>query len=110
LTLFSQTVLSRRYKTDRFRVGLDDGGTRPGLIELLCLPSVGDQTRPGPSRFFGYVSWREGADGRGELGDGEGGLTGSGAPSVGGQPDAREIGQLSTFKNSQPVDLTLSAG
>jgi hypothetical protein len=29
---------------------------------------------------------------------------------VGGQPDAREIGQLSTFKNSQPIDLTLSAG
>ena len=26
---------------------------------------------------------------------------------VGGQPDAREIGQLSTLKNSQPVDLAL---
>jgi hypothetical protein len=29
---------------------------------------------------------------------------------VGGQPNAREIGQLSTFKNNQSIDLTLSAG
>jgi hypothetical protein len=29
---------------------------------------------------------------------------------VGGQPNARKIGQLSTFKNSQSIDLTLSAG
>jgi hypothetical protein len=29
---------------------------------------------------------------------------------VGGQPNTLEIGQLSTFKNSQSIDLTLSAG
>jgi hypothetical protein len=30
--------------------------------------------------------------------------------NVGSQPNARETGQLSTFKNSQSIDLTLSAG